>query len=190
MQLAVTDLFVVGLGFDLVGGWLLARGLIARPGIIVHRHTSYLGTNAPSAYAAAEDRVDGQLGVASLLLGFLLQAVGYVLTLAHGEAPTYSAGRALTALALLAVAVVLALGVWRRIRPRLLHSLLVDMAHWTVTRATEPPVRQSRADPTALASWAAIGGEARRDGEDDRTYAKRVFRLSDSDLTDVPPPSP
>lgn len=182
MELAVTDLFVVGLGLDLVGGWLLARGLIARPGVIVHRHTSYWGSDAPGAYAAAEDRVDGVFGVGSLMLGFLLQAVGYVLDLARGESGTHSESRALTALVLLVIVVALTLGVWRRVRAHRVRTLLIEMSHWTSASAAQPPIRHDKADPSLLVIWGGMTGKARGTGEDDRAYAMRVFRLADKQV--------
>jgi hypothetical protein len=189
VKFAVTDLFVVGLGFDLVGAWLLARGLIAKPQIIVSRNTSYWGSNAPSALAAAEDRIDGQFGVASLLLGFGCQAVGYVLDLAGvGTTPVHSTGRTVTALGLLLAAVVIALGVRHVSRTRLLLSLLVEIAHWQATSADKPAVRQDRADPAQLASWAGNLNLRRRAEEDQWAYTKRAFGLTDADLIERPDP--
>jgi hypothetical protein len=183
MEFAVMDLFVVGLGFDLVGAWLLARGLIAKPEIIVMRNASYWASNAPSALASAQDRIDGLFGVGSLLLGFMLQALGYVLDLAGvGTTTADSSARTLTALGLLTVAVVLALGAWRLSHNGLLRVLLTEMAYWQPTRADEAPTRQDRANPTNLAYWAHNLGDPRRPGEDDWAYAKRVFDLTDDDL--------
>jgi hypothetical protein len=36
-MLSITDLFTVGVGFDLLGGFFLGRGLLASPGEIVRR---------------------------------------------------------------------------------------------------------------------------------------------------------
>jgi len=187
VRFVVTDLFVVGLGFDLVGAWLLARGLIAKPGIIVSRNTAYWGSNAPSGFAAAEDRTDGQFGVASLLFGFVLQALGYVLDLAGGASGEHSTGRALTALALLVIAVCVTLATWRGVRPRMLRALLAEMAHWHATSADKPPTRRPLADADQLASWAPGLGNLRQDDEDNWTYAKRIFGLSDADLMEPEP---
>jgi hypothetical protein len=182
VEFALTDLFVAGLGFDLVGAWLLARGLIAKPEIIVLRNTSYWGSDAPSGLAAAEDRIDGQFGVASLLVGFALQALGYLLDLARSDTSEHTTGRTLTALGLLIVAVALAWVTWRLTHRWLVRRLLIEMAHWQPTRSDEPPTRQDRANPTNLVGWGANMGELRREGEDDWAYAKRAFGLTDDDL--------
>lgn len=118
MQLAVTDLFVVGLGFDLVGGWLLARGLITSPALIIAQGSSYWGTNYAANLAAAEDRIDARFGIGSLLLGFALQALGYVLDLAKDDGAVSSWCRAWTAIALLATVVVVVFLTWRVTRRR------------------------------------------------------------------------
>jgi hypothetical protein len=182
VRLAVADLFVVGLGFDLVGGWFLARGLIARPGIIVQRNATFLGSSAPGAFAAAEDRVDGQFGVAALMFGFLLQAIGYMLDLGSGDTSSPSTCRALTALGLLVLAVIAALSAGLLVRDRQLRRLLIEMAHWRATSTMEAPIREARADPNDLTAWGIAMGEPRREGENNWEYAKRVFKLSDDQL--------
>ena len=186
MKFAVSDLFVVGLGFDLVGAWLLARGLIAKPDVIVMRITSFWGAgmDPASGFAAAEDRVDGSFGVWVLVAGFGLQALGYVLDLAGGSSSAHSTARALTALALLVAGVVVTLGAWRLARPHLLRAVLVEVAHWEATNVTEPPTRRDVANPSALSGFAFAMGERRHDGEGDWDYAKRVFGLTDADLTE------
>jgi hypothetical protein len=187
VEFEITDLFVVGLGFDLVGAWLLAHGLIAKPSVIVHRHWPYwpdgLIDPLPS-FAAAEDHVDGQCGVVALVVGFAFQAVGYVLDLAAQGDSQQSTGRALTALALLAIAAGFAVVMWHRIRPRLLHGLLVEMARWEAHHGMQDPVRNDNANPAVLVRWEYSLGIPRREGEDDRAYAKRVYRLADADLAD------
>jgi hypothetical protein len=181
----ITDLFVVGLGFDLVGAWLLARGLVAKPGVIVHRHMPYWGDGlidpVPS-FAAAEDRIDGRCGVGALLCGFGFQALGYVLDLAVGGSSEHSGSRAATAGLLLAVAIAVAAGAWWAIRGRLLRTLLVEMARWDAPAAIGNPVRHQQADPAVLVRWEFGLRVPRRSGEDDPTYAKRVFGVSDADL--------
>ena len=75
MEFALTDSFVVGLGCDLVGAWLLARGLIASAPAIVLRGTTFYGNSDSESFSAAEDRVDAWFGVGVLILGYALQAV-------------------------------------------------------------------------------------------------------------------
>lgn len=181
MQLALTDFFIVGLGFDLVGAWLLARGLIARPELVVMRSTSYWGTNYAAGFAAAGDRVDATFGVTSLLVGFTLQGVGYVLALAVGGDTSSSAGHALTALLLVVAAMLTTLQFWRATRRRRFCALLIEMAHWRAVSLTEQPVRDPVTLALPLVTWAFMLGEARAaDDEDDVVYVKRVFGVSDA----------
>lgn len=77
----VTDLFIVGIGFDVSGAVLLASGLIGSPEEIVMRSTTWWGVSASIA-RTIKDKVLGTLGVTYLVIGFLLQAAAYVLTVA------------------------------------------------------------------------------------------------------------
>jgi hypothetical protein len=74
---ALEDLFVVGIGFDIGGAWLLARGLLAGPAEIALRTASLWDGNPATTASQLEDRLNGTLGVGSLILGFSLQAVAY-----------------------------------------------------------------------------------------------------------------
>jgi hypothetical protein len=96
--LSTADLFTAGLGIEIVGGVLLAQAALARPDEIAQRliesrvrevleplpptiPTEEAEEVARQAKAAAQAR----LGVQCLVLGFVLQLVGYVLTTAHGS---------------------------------------------------------------------------------------------------------
>jgi hypothetical protein len=76
MGFALSDFFVVGLGCDLFGAWLLARGVIADPSVIVLRTGNYWGGNPAATVAAADGRVDARFGVGVPLIGYALQALG------------------------------------------------------------------------------------------------------------------
>jgi hypothetical protein len=79
----VLDLFVAGAGFDIAGAWWLARGLTTSPEkaawLMIHSRNSFARFDVRSA----EDYADGQIGRWSLIVGFLIQTLAYVL-LAHG----------------------------------------------------------------------------------------------------------
>src|ERR1700675_2125661 len=75
-----TDLFAVGSGLDIAGGYLLARGLIASPGAIMRRSLANGRFFSPSEIASQlSDKVDATVGLISLGCGFATQAVAYAL---------------------------------------------------------------------------------------------------------------
>jgi hypothetical protein len=75
----VQDLFVAGLSLDIVGAWLVARGLLASPYELALRTASLWNGNPATTWAQIEDRIRGLIGVTALLPGFLVQAAGYSL---------------------------------------------------------------------------------------------------------------
>ncbi len=72
-HLQLTDFFTTGLGFDLAGALLVARGLIADPAELNRITESFYGSNPYQAVSAARDRIDALSGLASLALGFVLE---------------------------------------------------------------------------------------------------------------------
>lgn len=102
--LSLTDLFLVGLAFDLSGAFLLARGLLISPAKMNElTETVFGGGMAPAAEEGHfENRIDAEIGVFYLAGGFGLQVLGYLLDIAG----VHSA----TGISRLIVAVVLALG--------------------------------------------------------------------------------
>lgn len=79
--LAVDDLFVAGVGCDVVASFLLARGLVTSPSEISARSASTRGSHAATAVALARDRADAQAGLITLIAGFALQLIGYLLSI-------------------------------------------------------------------------------------------------------------
>jgi hypothetical protein len=127
---ALEDLFVVGVGFDVAGAWLLARGLLAGPAEIALRTASLWGGNPATTASQLEDRLNGTLGVASLILGFSLQAVAYGIVVGHDDL----SGGNWIGVAISAVAPIAALLLFDRItRPRRLRRLIVDIARYDVS---------------------------------------------------------
>jgi hypothetical protein len=173
--LVVADLFLIGLALDLVGAYILARGLLATPDTIVVRSGTYLGSNPLVAVQGAEDRVDGRFGVGALLSGFSLQALGYFLDLALAPSDETSLGHALLALALAASlggGVVVA---WRHLRDRLVSRTLVSMARLSVTRGDRPPERMEDPSAAQLASYGRVWRRDAHENETDHDYVRRVF---------------
>lgn len=82
--LVVADLLAIGLGFDIAGAYILARGLFASETQIALTSAKRVGYSSVLAFRSAQDRVDGYIGLATLVLGFAIQTVGYVVVLAVG----------------------------------------------------------------------------------------------------------
>jgi hypothetical protein len=177
--LSLTDLFLIGLALDLVGAVALARGLLASPQLIVLR--SRYGAilvdvpiNTPQVIAEVEDRLAARAGIVSLALGFGLQAVGYLLSVAGVESAT-SGTRAVVAAGLAGLAAAGAVGLIRRTRPALLRRGLVAVA-----LETERYWREHRSPATGyfLLEQAAEQLNCASEGaEDGPSHVRRVFTI-------------
>lgn len=80
-SLSLQDVSAAGIGLDIAGAWLLGRGLLQQPKQVARRAMAEHGMNIDEAAAQIEDRADAQPGLMLLVLGFFLQALGYVLSL-------------------------------------------------------------------------------------------------------------
>jgi hypothetical protein len=96
---SVDDAFTVGASFDLVGGYLLGRGLLASPSEIARRGGTYWGYNAAETISQVKAGADARVGLTSLGIGFMLQAGGYVALIAGARVDT-GAWRAIASVAL------------------------------------------------------------------------------------------
>ena len=76
--MSVTDLFIIGIGFDLSGAVLLALGVSGSPEEIVKTSMTYWGISAAIA-RTIKDKVLGTLGVTYLVIGFEFQAAAQTL---------------------------------------------------------------------------------------------------------------
>lgn len=170
---AVEDVFTVGLGFDIGGAYLLARGLLAPPPLLASRTASMYGSNAYAVVSQAEDRIRGAFGLGSLVFGFTLQALGYALVLGGEGTTSFSTSRGVLALALAAVPVALVVLTERLARPQLRRRLLVDVARFDVS------TQQMNERPSAavLVDFGGVLGDSRRDGEEPQEYVERVWRV-------------
>jgi hypothetical protein len=74
----IEDLFAAGIGFDIGGASLLALGLLTSPRQIADFMDWHGKGNAYLGLATVDDKINGESGVFFLVLGFLLQAAGYV----------------------------------------------------------------------------------------------------------------
>jgi hypothetical protein len=86
--LSLTDLFVAGLALDITGAWLLAKGLLISPVSIANVSATLWGGNPETARDRCANRVDAEFGLAYLVIGFFLQAIGYSLEISGVETQT------------------------------------------------------------------------------------------------------
>jgi len=119
--LSLTDLFLVGLAFDICGAILLAKGLLLSPRLLSKLNT-WWGVSDRQHQDRCENRVAGEFGVAYLVVGFFLQAVGYSLDIAgvQSEAGTC---RLIAGLLMAFAAGTLAWIAWELLQGPRLHAL-------------------------------------------------------------------
>lgn len=99
MQLTITDLFVVDLGVELVGAWLVARGLLLSPSMLKSFGT-HAGIGVADVVDRARNRIDARFGISFLMAGFAVQLLGYLLEI-DNHRPEQGPDLLLGALALL-----------------------------------------------------------------------------------------
>lgn len=153
MKFAVTDLFLVGTALDLVGGVLIAKGLVVSMPVLAVRSGTFWGGNPTVAVGAVEDRVDAQAGLLILGLGFAFQAAGYVATLATEPRASGSGARALTALGLAAVGAAVSGTAWWVVRSKMIRRNLILLARLDVKDNTSPPALRDLPDLNDLAMY-------------------------------------
>lgn len=173
LTFSIADLFVVGLGVELVGAWLIARGLLI-PLPALKTFGTHAGIGVADVVDRARNRIDGQFGVALLLLGFALQLVGYLVELDGGEL-RQGRDRLLTALVLLGSSMLVATAASRILRDRTFKRMLVKIA-MAPLRTSGGDIEQSpEKNIEWLASYGIAAGWQRQMYESDGTYVKRVF---------------
>ncbi len=128
--LSYEDVFAIGIGLDIAGAFLLAKGLLLSIRQIRNLSATYFDFSGAEVVARVEDRVSTYIGVAALALGFMCQLTGYVIgsMLSFNPSPSVWRAGAVVALALLAVGVVLL--VYRTALPAWRKRLLIEFAHY------------------------------------------------------------
>lgn len=177
----VTDLFAVGIGFDIAGAYLLARGLLINAnGLYVRFTLAGAGTRFVDE---AKDRVMAVIGLGALVFGFTIQALGYALSLAVEPPDDKSVTAALLAVGLATLAVLVIVGVERITRHRRLRSLFMAIAR------ADPVGDGPAGAPTVriLVTGAPGIGVERENDESDETYARRAFGVEH--VRTEPPPT-
>jgi len=167
------DVFIAGIGFDIAGAVLLAKGLLLSAFQIWNVSAPRLDYSAPAIVARVEDKVSTYVGVVALVLGFFCQLLGYVLELATRSPSGAAAGRGWPlAFVIAGFAVSLVALIYRGLRPSLRKRFLLEVAHYA-------PSGKKRAHPYGplLMSFGAEIGSPVRDGEAEDDYAKRVWKV-------------
>lgn len=159
------------------------RGLLASPADIARRSTAYWNFSAPEALSQAADRVDGQVGLVSLILGFVIQGSGYVLVDGGVGDGKRSAGAALAAALCAIAAVAAAMLVWRVTRRVRLKALLVEIArHDSIGQRGLPSgFRLHHLGQELGVPLESVDGRPERVEE----YLRRVFGVVEIDTTGV-----
>lgn len=181
LAFGVEDFFAVGLGLDLAGAYLLARGLLtALPDIATAR--TFIGMGAQSAVRAVQNKIDGTSGLLYLTSGFLLQAGGYLAGAAGLEPGKPSTGRALTFAALTACALLAGLLLHRIAAPRRTRALALRV---TCLHGLGLPL--PKPGGKALLELGIELGDDARPGETYGQYALRVWGSDDVSEADELP---
>lgn len=163
------DLFTAGIGCDLGGAFLLARGLINRPAELTRLAGSFWGSNSYQAVDVAKNRLDAIAGVSCLGVGFILQATGYIATLSRPHQTRTGIEDVLVAIVVSATALVLTIIVGTWLRKLRLLPLLIEMSRYTMFEQREDFPRA-----VLLPGWLEALGRTRIEGEDDLAFARRV----------------
>ena len=119
--LSLTDLFLVGLAFDICGAVLLAKGLLLSPRALSKLNTVW-GVSDGQHQDRCENRVAGEFGMSYLVVGFVFQAVGYSLDIGGVQSET-GICRLLAGLAMAGLAGATAWTAWKLLRGRRLRAL-------------------------------------------------------------------
>jgi hypothetical protein len=148
---------------------------------------SVTGFNSLLMVSQARDRIDGGIGLVALLLGFVLQALAYALTLGGlgGGSADGDARRGLVAVALSALAVAAVLIVWKLVSETLLRRTLVDVAH--VNYETDPMEMSDKPYAGTLVYLARELRYRQKEGEDWVAFAKRAFGVDEVNREMVSP---
>jgi hypothetical protein len=127
VDLTLTDLFVGGLGIEVVGAILIARGLLARFSLVKSFGT-WGGMGFFDVVDRTRNRVDAFFGVGYLLIGVLAQIVGYLAEADGGGAGPFGGAELLGGLLLLVLGAGGSIGLWFSTNQRAFKAMLVQVA--------------------------------------------------------------
>jgi len=170
--LSFQDVFAFGIGLDIAGGYLIAKGLLLPTRQILNLSTPLLGWSPLVVIARVEDKVSTEIGVAALGLGFAFQLTGYFFGALLGDYPEPSPLRAFALVGLSLLGILLVLGAHRVWLPTRRRSLLIDIARFDNGG--------QKHDYPYGTSLERLGVEmpGKELGESQDSYAKRVWHVN------------
>jgi hypothetical protein len=181
-----TDIFAFGIGLDIGGGYLIARGLLVAASDILRRSLNDEHYFIPEETASLiADRVDAQIGLVALLFGFAVQAAGYGFSAASvgGVLTAHSAwARAGAVCGASLIAVSLVIVAWKRVRWRFVRRLIIAVASDPLTLGPQYWITVGEPKPPSAARLEALGslfGHSRMSEESSADYATREFGLTE-----------
>jgi hypothetical protein len=179
-----SDLFAVGLGLDLAGGYLLAGGLLVDDADIAASHT-LAGSRAQLVVSKVRDRIDARHGLAALGAGVALQLTGYLAAEAGARTAHTGLPESLVFIALAVLAVVVVLVLHRRLEAKSLRRLSLR-----VMSVSGQGLHDGRLEGRDLMQLGIELGDAALPGETYGAYAARVWRIADVAGSDQVPEDP
>jgi hypothetical protein len=169
--LSYQDVFAFGIGLDIAGAFLLAKGLLLSTRQILSLSTPHYGWSPPEVLARVDDRVSTEIGVSALALGFACQLIGYFVGSLFNSSSSPSAGRGGAIVALAFLAIVWVWLTYRIVLPPRRRRLLIGAARYDNHGGKhEYPFG---AHLLAL----GINMPPRTQDESETDYAKRVWRV-------------
>ncbi len=171
--LVLEDLFPLGLGFDIAGAYLLAKGLLLSPQQIRGLSGTFFGWNPREIVGRVDDKIAGTFGLLSLALGFLAQGVGYVAVLARGGTSRHGLVLGATAVAAIALGCALGWGLHAVLGARWRQKLLIE-----VSRIDREGQREPKPYSGVLTSLGQVRSPFRPD-ESAAAYLQRVFGVDE-----------
>lgn len=174
------DLWTAGLGCDLGGAILLARGLVGHPSQLSRNAGTFFGSGPYQVIGAARDRIDAITGLTGLGAGFVLQATGYIAGLSTPHMTKTGSREAMVGAGFGALTLILVLAAgWLHRRLRLTPTV-VEMAKYTFdgTRLEYPQA-------TLLPDWLRALKYEQRHGEDDLAFVSGAVGVKNLIVEDV-----
>jgi len=174
--ISLSDLFVVGIGLDIAGAFLLTKGLLLGDEQILGKAGAYYGANPHQVVASVDDRIAGVVGVTALVLGFVFQLAGYFANSSiSSSATSTSLGRGIVTVAIAVAAIAVVAIAHRIVRPHLRRRQLVSLAKYdTQARRADRPFGFN-----LVAYGQAAGLGEPNNGESQAEYALRIWNVGD-----------
>ncbi len=168
-----TDVFVFGIGLDIAGASLLAKGLLLSDGQVLGLSKPYLDLHPGQVVARIDDRIAATVGVLSLVLGFVTQLVGYSVDFVARPGGSASVTRALLTALVAGIPIVVVYLVYRLTRGWLSRRQMIRVARYDLNSRLKPVPYGG----VLLALGGAANMSPAADGESEADYAKRVWSV-------------